>query len=61
MKRRKNIDEFKVPTNYFDEFENHLLNKINEEVLPEPADILKEIEKLENESSKLLKELKRLL
>ncbi len=34
MKRRENIDEFKVPTNYFDEFENHLLNKINEEVLP---------------------------
>ena len=33
MKRRENIDEFKVPTNYFDEFENHLLNKINEEVL----------------------------
>jgi hypothetical protein len=34
VKRRENIDEFKVPTNYFDEFENHLLNKINEEVLP---------------------------
>ena len=34
MKKRKNIDKFKVPTNYFDEFENHLLNKINEEVLP---------------------------
>jgi len=33
VKRRENIDEFKVPTNYFDEFENHLLNKINEEVL----------------------------
>jgi hypothetical protein len=34
VKRRENIDEFKVPTNYFDEFQNHLLNKINEEVLP---------------------------
>ena len=33
MKRIENIDKFKVPTNYFDEFENHLLNKINEEVL----------------------------
>ena len=34
MKRRENIDKFKVPTNYFDEFENHLFKKINEEVLP---------------------------
>ena len=28
------MDKFKVPTNYFDEFENHLFKKINEEVLP---------------------------
>ena len=34
MKRIEYINKFKVPTNYFDEFENHLLNKINEEVLP---------------------------
>jgi len=34
VKRRENIDKFKVPTNYFDEFENHLFKKINEEVLP---------------------------
>lgn len=34
MKKIENIDKFKVPTNYFDEFENHLLNKINEKVLP---------------------------
>ena len=33
MKRIEYINKFKVPTNYFDEFENHLLNKINEEVL----------------------------
>jgi hypothetical protein len=34
VKRIEYINKFKVPTNYFDEFENHLLNKINEEVLP---------------------------
>jgi hypothetical protein len=33
VKRIEYINKFKVPTNYFDEFENHLLNKINEEVL----------------------------
>ena len=34
---------------------------IEEEVLPEPSEILKEIEKLEKESTELLKELKNLL
>ena len=34
---------------------------IEEEVLPEPSEILKEIEELEKESSKLLDELKKLI
>ena len=34
---------------------------IEEEVLPEPSEILKEIEELEKESSTLLKEIKKLI
>ena len=34
MNRKENIDNFKIPANYFDEFENHLFKKLNEEILP---------------------------
>jgi hypothetical protein len=34
VNRKENIDNFKIPANYFDEFENHLFKKLNEEILP---------------------------